>query len=100
MSVKIESVGAKYSSVKLRLTTSRGHRFFMVVDESGISFYSDESSSGAVGGKPIRKSADDLLDWFGGEGDNKPFRLREQVKPKKPPATSKGSLPKFLFPKK
>lgn len=82
MSVEIDRIEGEYRSVRLRMTTSRGERFFVVVSGEDLTFYSDESSSGALSGKPLRRTADDLLDWVGAEGDKKPFRDRKQVKPR------------------
>jgi hypothetical protein len=83
MTTIIEEVDASYNSVKVRMTTSDGSRFFLSVTADGISFYSDESSSGCLSGKPIAKTPDDLLKWIGPEGNKKPFQDRAQVKPKK-----------------
>ena len=65
----------------------------MTVNEDELLFWSDESSSGAVYGNPIRKSADDLLKWFGNEGEKKPFRMRKQVRPRKSTTATVGGLP-------
>lgn len=97
MTLKIAEVDADYRRVKLELVTSRGNRFFAELTSDSIVFRSDTSSSGALYGAPIVKTADDLLDWIGGEGVRKPFSERKQVKatryaipqsPTDPPATS------------
>ncbi|WP_155006517.1 hypothetical protein [Sphingomonas hengshuiensis] len=82
MTLKIVEIGADYHTVKIELKTSLNETFFAVISAEGISFMSDKSSSGALYGAPIFKSADDLLGWFGHEGANKPFRDRKQVKPR------------------
>ncbi|MDQ0249117.1 hypothetical protein J2W22_001164 [Sphingomonas kyeonggiensis] len=82
MTLKIAEVDASYRSVKIELRTSSGERFFAILSEEGIAFMSDESSSGALSGTPLLKSADDLLNWIGLEGTRKPFRERAQVRAK------------------
>ncbi|MBV8973315.1 MAG: hypothetical protein JO290_13600 [Sphingomonadaceae bacterium] len=88
MGIAIEQIGGHYTSAKLRIMTSTGERFFLLIDEDGLHFYSDRSSSGALSGEPVYRSVDDLMDWIGNDGEKKPFRRRAQVKARQKASTS------------
>ena len=93
--VNIEALEQTIGSVKIKLATSDGRRFWLKIDAAGLSFFSRQSSAGNLEGKPIVKSADQLFEWIGPEGDKKKFRDRKGVQPH-PNSFPEGEGPRIV----
>lgn len=85
----IFDVQAEYKSVVVKVVTSPPEvkAFYLKIVPDGIEFYDRVSSSGALEGNPIRKSASEIFEWISDDGPNqglkKKFGERAAVQPKK-----------------
>jgi hypothetical protein len=65
--IYIESVTSQIESVKIRIVGNGGRGLVVVISNDSFDFYATENDAGTVYGVPVRKTAQDIIEWVEGE---------------------------------